>query len=75
MSDNCHGCRKRIKGFKLNYRFDVVDWLENVKHLFLFNIKTNKTFFQIMLISTGAINLKNEIVQHILQKRFDLSRW
>ena len=25
--------------------------------------------------STGAINLKNEIVQHILQKRFDLSRW
>ena len=27
------------------------------------------------LNSTGAINLKNEIVQHILQKRFDLSRW
>ena len=25
--------------------------------------------------STGARNLKNEIVQHILQKRFDLSRW
>ena len=25
--------------------------------------------------STGAIHLKNEIVQHILQKRFDLSRW
>ena len=25
--------------------------------------------------SRGAINLKNEIVQHILQKRFDLSRW
>ena len=24
--------------------------------------------------SQGAINLKNEIVQHILQKRFDLSR-
>ena len=25
--------------------------------------------------STGARNLKNEIVQHILQKRFDLTRW
>ena len=29
----------------------------------------------LLLNSTGAINLKNEIVQHILQKRFDLSRW
>ena len=25
--------------------------------------------------SQGAINSKNEIVQHILHKRFDLSRW
>ena len=29
----------------------------------------------LFLISQGAINFKNEIVQHILQKMFDLSRW
>ena len=34
-----------------------------------------KSCSQLRVYSTGAINLKNEIVQHILQKRFDLSRW
>ena len=37
------------------------------------NIETMKAGDE--TISTGARNLKNEIVQHILQKRFDLSRW
>ena len=32
-------------------------------------------WFIISVHSQGAIHLKHEIVQHILQKRFDLSRW
>ena len=52
---------------------DKVSWF--MPHVLPADAEKFQLYKTIESNSQGAINLKNEIVQHILQKKFDLSRW